>query len=432
MWKGASLSQSEVTQIYLRQAPRFSGTLLSRIVNYGSANVWDGLRWITTLPFGKDLPGDANDSGTITAADSESSSNYSALVGSTGNTTDNDLMGSLVALWRLNGSVGVIANGATVADAGPGGYDGTVADSDATIRYDHARVNQGIRFDGVNDSVGTGTLGSFGSGIGSPTSISLWFKTTSTAVGTLLGTMNAANTTAYMVRTNVGTPGTIQFFMRDDANRTLRMYGGSGLNDGRWHHLAVVTNPSSMNGQIWIDGVSQAVAYTGSSGSLTTFSDFVFPLALGVLNGASPVQYHAGSLDEVAIWSRALHADEIKQIYRRGANRILFQVRTCDDAACSGDTWVGPDNTSNTFFSEAHNYAPYRFETNNCAAANLISTGSPSLLFSCFTAALSNLTSQARFQYRAILQSDDLSTTCDYGSGATWCSPELKSVEIKR
>ena len=36
-------------------------------------------------------------------------------------------------------------------------------------------------------------------------------------------------------------------------------------------------------------------------------------------------------------------------------------------------------------------------------------------------------TIQQCFQYRAIMESDDTSTNCDYGSGATWCSPELKS-----
>jgi hypothetical protein len=34
------------------------------------------------------------------------------------------------------------------------------------------------------------------------------------------------------------------------------------------------------------------------------------------------------------------------------------------------------------------------------------------------------------FQYRAILESDDTSTNCNYGSGATWCSPQLQSVTV--
>ena len=31
-------------------------------------------------------------------------------------------------------------------------------------------------------------------------------------------------------------------------------------------------------------------------------------------------------------------------------NNITFQVMSCDDASCSGETWVGPDNTSSTYF----------------------------------------------------------------------------------
>jgi hypothetical protein len=31
-------------------------------------------------------------------------------------------------------------------------------------------------------------------------------------------------------------------------------------------------------------------------------------------------------------------------------------------------------------------------------------------------------------QYRAIMESDDSSTACNYGSGPTWCSPELQGT----
>jgi len=196
----------------------------------------------------------------------------------------------------------------------------------------------------------------------------------------------------------------------------------------RWVHVALITD-SSNNMTFYVDGIPYGTStFTGS------FVDPGIQMAIGAVRNDSGNwnSYFNGELDEIAIWSRALHVNELKQIYRRGTNRIKYQVRICTTADCSDNpTWLGADNTKGSYFSEQYNTAPFNFETNNCSATHLILTGSPSLMFSCFTSALSNLSSQQYFQYRAVLESHDNSTMCDYGSGPTWCSPELKSVEIK-
>ena len=38
---------------------------------------------------------------------------------------------------------------------------------------------------------------------------------------------------------------------------------------------------------------------------------------------------------------------------KTGALNVTFQIRSCDDVACSGETFVGPDNTSLTYFTNA-------------------------------------------------------------------------------
>jgi hypothetical protein len=434
IWSTA-LTATEIQTIYARQSASYSGTITSRVMDYGSSRAWSGLKWLTSLPFGKELPGDVDASGTITSADSETSTDYPSLVGSTGSTSDNNLMSGLVGLWRLNGTPGVIADAASVPDSGPNGYTGSVVDSDATntISYATSNFSEGIRFDGANDHVTVSTMGNFGSTqIGSTTAISLWLRTNSSTPGTLVGTVNSNSTTSFLLRTNITTAGNIQFFLRDNSNRSLRFITAGGIVDDQWHHVAVNVNPATMSGEIWVDGVSKTLNYSGSSGSVSGFSNFTYPMAIGILNGASLLQPFNGYIDEVAIWGRNLNASEIRQLYRRGANRIKYQVRTCVASDCSDDpTWIGPDNTNGTYMSELHNYAPYNFDVNNCSATNLIRTGSPSLLFSCFSSSLSNLAPRRYFQYRAILESDDASTNCDYGSGATWCSPELRSVEVK-
>jgi hypothetical protein len=136
-------------------------------------------------------------------------------------------------------------------------------------------------------------------------------------------------------------------------------------------------------------------------------------------------------IDEVAIWSRELNTNEIQELYRRGANRIKFQTRACTTADCSDNpTWLGPalvkagTAAPYNYFSELQNNTSLTASTGNPIGRVLV--GFPDLLFSWFSGF--TVPVQRYFQYRTILESDDTGTGCNYGSGATWCSPELKSV----
>jgi hypothetical protein len=421
IWNGAGLTQEQVQQLFLRQGAKYSGKLTSRVMDYGSSILWDGIKWISTLPFGKELPGDSNNSGSMSSADSETHSDYSSLVGSTGSTSDDNLMSSLIALWHLNGTNGVIADNATAADSAGGTYNGTVKDGDAsnTIKYEQGIFSQGVKFDGSNDYIEVGTPD-----VTTAFTLSAWVKIHVHKDYNQIFLRNDSNNTFYGLMTTA--TGALYAEVK---NGTTSIFNSTGtIATNRWNHVALVFDKTlgSSNIKFYINGVADAT--TGSNTkTFGTFNGAIANIGRDAVNG----RYMNGIIDEVALWGRALTAAEMLQLYRRGANRLLFQVRTCDDNACSGEDWVGPTNSKSSFFSELYNYAPYNYDTNNCSATNLIITGSPSLLFSCFTSSLSNLTSQNYFQYRAILESDDTSTQCNYGSGATWCSPELKSVEAK-
>jgi len=128
------------------------------------------------------------------------------------------------------------------------------------------------------------------------------------------------------------------------------------------------------------------------------------------------------------MWSRVLNAGEVRQLYRRGANRVKFQVRACATTTCNETTepWIGPGGDLASYFSEYHNNDV--LSALGVATGNVLS-GWANLLFSSFTG-LADPT-ERYFRYRAILESDDASTACDYGAGAAACSPELKSVEAR-
>jgi len=101
--------------------------------------------------------------------------------------------------------------------------------------------------------------------------------------------------------------------------------GGIGTNyrvssvsvvDGKWHHVTVIntTNTTVIGGNdinIYIDGIL-------SQGSLTN-NGVYYVSANAIRSGFGGSGYFNGSLDDIRVYSRALSAQEIKQLYNAGA-----------------------------------------------------------------------------------------------------------------
>ena len=123
-WNTA-LTADEVQTIYNRQSAKYSGVFTSRVMDNKLETAWTGLSWLTTLPFGKELPDNTS---------SESSSNYSLL------TTDT-LMNGNIALWHFNEGSG--AN--VLKDSSNNGNDLTTFFGPSTIDVD-GKFGRGVKF----------------------------------------------------------------------------------------------------------------------------------------------------------------------------------------------------------------------------------------------------------------------------------------------
>ncbi len=76
----------------------------------------------------------------------------------------------------------------------------------------------------------------------------------------------------------------------------------------------------------------------------------MFDLCIGVRGSSSgcdtsSLQYN-GTMDEISIFKRALSDTEIQEIYDSQIKTIRAKFRTCDDAACSGESFSGFFNSS--------------------------------------------------------------------------------------
>ncbi len=403
------ISSATVTSIYNRQSPKYAGIFQSRIVDGISSSPWSSLSWISTLPFMKGLPDYLNSS-----LQNETSSNYASLQGDTPAVGDNNLMTGLQLLWHLDDAVGTSGSNSVLDRSGQGNHGTT----------------QGTVTFGVAGKIGTAASFNGGSSISTTNTftnpnvftLAAWFNTTSANGGTVIGFNNGGSADRFVYLANSGIvyfgvfPGTIQTI-----NSTL------AYNDGNWHH--VVATLSSAGMVLYVDGSRVA-----NLASVTSGQNYTAPWMVGAGYGGGGWPNtpnnpkFTGSIDEAAVWSKALNASEVLQLYRRGANRIKYQVRSCSDSACSTNpTWLGPNNTNQTYFSELNNNA-VQSDGGDLTSSDAVLAGLPKIGFGNFSSLA--LPTNRYFQYRAVMESDDTSTNCNYGSGATWCSPELKSVTV--
>ncbi len=441
-------TDDEVSYLYNRQKQKYSGHYDSPVIDTGnnSGYVWDELSWVSSLPFGKQMPGDVTADGT---PDSESSTDYSALVGSTGNTSADDFMLELLLYYRFNGSADYDGTVGEVVDHS--GLTNHGAAVGGNIVSGNGQFYESRYFDGTGKEIlATGI--SFAPTFASPRSAGFWVKLdpvqpdvgATTNILYTEGDGTRYDQVGFYNQTH-GVPADIGklFYTRTDGTTTVTKVSSTKINDGKYHH--VVTQMDGGDIKIFIDG-----EISGSAVTDTTAGSYSGTYEV-TLN--SSTDSFSGDMDEFAIWKRSLHNLEVLQAYRRGANRVKYLVKSCVDSSCNcesfnvapagnfndcdGDStpnnldptdaylakWKGVTNDGQTAFSELHN--------SSLIDASGVATGdvglvSPSLSFSNFSAAGLSITNNRYFQFRVLMESDDDSANC----GASVCVPEVTSISL--
>ncbi|MBU2437483.1 MAG: DUF2341 domain-containing protein, partial [Candidatus Omnitrophica bacterium] len=187
--------------------------------------------------------------------------------------------------------------------------DGTSAGSMTTGDQVAGQIDGSLDFDGVDDYVETSST-SFPTGTGAR-SLELWFKAANLSGNIVLAGYGgqAANNTFYLVYIgstqklyvgNIGggdTPGTSQT-----------------ISTNVWYH-AVITYDGNI-AKIYLNGYEEGSAVRSFSTTLTNFG-------IGQMIPPIANHYFNGLIDEVAIYNRALSAEEVKDRYNQGRGREL-------------------------------------------------------------------------------------------------------------
>ncbi|MEZ4363009.1 MAG: LamG domain-containing protein [Kofleriaceae bacterium] len=306
-----------------------TGTFVSRVFDSGAARAeWNRLRWLPGAPYGKALP----DRG-------ESESGYDA-----GNFSmqQNVLLAHFDDTVRDSSELELPLLSTKLDGYVPGKFGRALAD--AVDGYVYTKV------DGASSPLNFGTQ---------DFSWSLWARTTAVCPGNAvymglenpgtglrphlwLGCMPAATPTGLLGNTFCSTRSMTTSDCSDVAGKTR-------INDGQWRHLAIVKaghQPGTLT--TYVDGVLQGSVQTSYSNALIFDQDVEF--AIGAFSrGTYPA---VGEFDEAAVWRRALTAEEVIALYRRGAQRLLIQLRACEEPSCSSVPFVGPDGDPQRWYTD--------------------------------------------------------------------------------
>lgn len=205
-------------------------------------------------------------------------------------------MGNLVAYWRLeNDGVDSV-----------GGYD---LSASGTVRYGAGKNNTGLVLAGAGHMVRGYTADL------NPAQITVagWAKWTLTrqysAIAAIWPASGNDATNSYIIDDDSG-GGRICFGVVIGGTAKSALSTAS-YNDGNWHLFVGTHDEATV--KLYVDGDAEIISTAAVGARQTPASE----LTIGSIIGTS--YRWTGSIDEVAIWNKALTADEVLALYNSGA-----------------------------------------------------------------------------------------------------------------
>jgi hypothetical protein len=217
----------------------------------------------------------------------------------------------------------------------------------ATLTTDRfGNVGSAYGFDGVNDRIEINNNPVFNQG---PISISAWIRVNNIGFYDLISKdgQGNPNTRQWTLQTNNKLPR----FGTFSNNGEFTLDGQDTLVSQKWVHLVGVYSLTDV--KIFQNGVQ-----VGSLPTTGTLAQGLEPLRFG--GNVVPSSYFNGSLDDIAIWNRALTPQEIQQVYNQGICQTSITVTdtllihtgiTSYNPVAYGNTvkvWPNPGNTAIT------------------------------------------------------------------------------------
>ena len=175
-------------------------------------------------------------------------------------------------------------------------------------------------FDGIDDYVTIANEGNFDFEINTPFSIALWMKSSTTAGDFVFVNKRPNDFGGYFVMGYIPS-GTARKFLLQlmGGNTTYKYkYGATTINDGQWRLcIATYDGSNTLAGmKLYVDGTLETTTDVEAGGISTMLNNQ--PIWIGKRPSWND-QFFNGSMDEGAVWSRAITAAEVTELWNGGA-----------------------------------------------------------------------------------------------------------------
>lgn len=203
---------------------------------------------------------------------------------------------NLISYWKLDESSGNASDsvgGNTLTNVG-------------TATYSAGKINNGINLNGSSQYLDGGNVLNLTTGAWT---FAAWIKVTTTGSYEFIGGRSESGFSNdwYMRVTNTN-KAEIQFRNGASSNQVI---GNITVADGNWHHVVGLRNGTNV--LLYVDGILDASGTDNNYNCTNSFDFHIGADSAGALN----FKFN-GQIDEVAVWNRALSADEVLQIANSG------------------------------------------------------------------------------------------------------------------
>src|SRR3989344_8392270 len=337
-----TLSATEIKAIYDRQKGAFTprGQYESQIFDAGAQSNWTNMSWHTEVPYGLELPNNQ--------------------VNETGNFVRGMNMSGNVLLYHFDNNS--VENTTQTPIYDWSGNNNNASNGFEGLFNTSGKFGGSISFDGVGtDKVALLLTSSASVKNQNEVTISGWVHFSSyTHLRDLNFEAEPAGNSRFRLTLDADGSLTLGGRRLDADGFTNFATSNNGLLNGKvgkWTHITGVYNGVSGNHKVYMNGIDITDSSSGTTGAFQNTN----PSAMYI--GYAGINFN-GSIDELAIWNRSLSAQEIKDIYLRGAVRLNLTVRSCDDSSCVGESFVDvANNTAKQTLlpTNASRYFQYRF-----------------------------------------------------------------------
>lgn len=223
-----------------------------------------------------------------------------------------ELIDGLFAYWKLDETLGRIAYDSV------GGLDGILVGNSL---WSPGPVDGAIKLDGNGDSIDLGDTGILNELDGF--TISAWINISNLNKRNHIysegnSTMHLPRVNFYVIESShIDNPRKLSFHVRDDAGNMAGISWDSPFPIG-WHHVVAVRDGATVS--LYLDGAgkSETGAYPGAM--------TIDGVAIGRTKVTTSNFHFNGTIDDLALFDRALTAEEIGQIYADGLEGVAIAI----------------------------------------------------------------------------------------------------------